>query len=108
MKHVYTDMLRHNLTVPRCGDRGTHFAFLHAPFNNYRALAGRNSAVIMVDHVMNNDTAQYTSSRANTVFTIFACVVNSFRNKEPKADQQSVNAKPMKAKSIAKPNSLPY
>ena len=55
--------------------------------------------------VKNSDTAQYTSSAAITVLTTLACLENSQRKVDPKADQQTVNKKPMNANSMAKPNS---
>ena len=55
-------------------------------------------------HYKNRDTAQYTNNRAIIVFVALAYLENNSLNKEPKADQQTVKAKPIKANSIANPN----
>ena len=59
----------------------------------------------LLRYAKNRETAQYTSSSAIKVFITFACFENNHLKTEPKADQHKVNAKPINAKSRAKPAS---
>ena len=53
----------------------------------------------------NNETAQYTRSRAITVLITLSFFTINFWNTEPNSDQQQVAAKPMKARAAEKPAS---
>jgi len=50
--------------------------------------------------------AQYTSKSAITVFTTLAYFAKSALNTEPKADQHSVNVKPINANSMENPSKI--